>query len=903
MLYIRRIKAVDAKVSPVRINPVSIFLHSDYKFGRVETFTAVREIMGGDIVLTDGADRFHRFFSYLLKLLLLFAAHYLSGRAGTHLGLVHSTVVIWIPAGIALFGIFTCGYRYFPAIFLGSFLVSYSIDIPLEAALALSAGSTSTTLLSAYLLKKSNFSPRFGRVSDVALFFAVSLMLCPGINALIAAFAFYESGRATPEILAQVATGWWLSNGFGVFTICPLLFVWKDKTPITITKRHFVEILLLSLCVACVGMLVFHGDFAALRKQTFFLRPHSFFPFFVWSALRFRQRGATLISLVTIAMVLASVFYGELPYPTLSQANNLGYLLTFFSMLGLTTLLLAAAVSQNSTSIQTLSAKEGHLRKREAEFRAIFELSGAGHCQVDPVSGRFMRVNSKLCDIFGYEPYELQELTQLDLIVAEDRAAADEQIKSLVSGASSETNSEKRYVRKDGRVIWVWEIATAVRDEAGAMIRILAVIQDITDRKLWEQKLKTAKEAADNANISKSQFLANMSHEIRTPLGAILGFNEFSLDPEQTFEERIASAHKIKLNGELLLRIIDDILDLSKIEAGKLETRVSHIHLSKLIEDIGVILKFKAKENGVKLRVLSEGKIPAHVSSDPVRLRQIFINVVGNAIKFSENGSVDVTLKYIDGLGPLGAKLRVLVKDSGIGMTAEQTIGIFQPFYQADPTMTRRYGGTGLGLLLSRRFARALGGDLTLVETHPSAGSTFCFEISCGAVPEDDFYELREDDKTLRTPVQTSNAPERKSANPDQTGILKDVKVLVVDDALDNRILFTRFLERAGATVQHAENGREGVALAENNDYDVLLIDIQMPIMDGFEATSLLRSRGYDKPILALTAHAMKEDRNRCLEAGCDDHISKPVDGRALVASVYDHVHRRRKDRGPVVPL
>ena len=491
-------------------------------------------------------------------------------------------------------------------------------------------------------------------------------------------------------------------------------------------------------------------------------------------------------------------------------------------------------------------------------------------------------------------------MVQMQLIAPEDRAAANEQIKSLVSGVIRETNSEKRYVRKDGSWIWVWEIATAVRDETGAIQRLLAVIQDITDRKLWEQRLKSAKEAADNANISKSQFLANMSHEIRTPLGAILGFNEFSLDPEQSYQDRVTCAQKIKLNGELLLRIIDDVLDLSKIEAGKLETRISHIHMPTLIEDIEGILKFKATENGVKLRIASDGKIPVYLDSDPVRLRQIFINVVGNAIKFSERGSVDVTLKYIDGAMHSPGRLRVMVKDSGIGMTPEQTIGIFQPFYQADPSMTRRYGGTGLGLVLSRRFARALGGDLTLVETHPHAGSTFCFEISCGPVDKDQFYEMRDENNVTPTPSpKTASVPPLVGGTADQSGLLNNIRILVVDDALDNRILFKRFLERAGATVQHAENGLEGVILAEKNEYDILLIDIQMPIMDGFEATSLLRSKGFNKPILALTAHAMKEDRNRCLEVGCDDHISKPVDGHALVASVYDHVRLKHKEHPP----
>lgn len=832
----------------------------------------------------------HPIVVYLFNLFLLLAIYYIAARIGMELGVVNRVTIIWVPAGLSLFAIYKFGYRYGPAIFLGSLLITISNNLPTNTGVALSVGATCITSLSAYLLRRFKFSSKMDRVSDVAIFFGVSLMLCPALNALIGALSFYWGGLISPDGIFSMTSSWWMSNAFGVYTLCPLLFVWSEKFQFTFTKRQYFEACLLCTCVVVAGFLVLGGDFVELRKQTFFFRPHFFFPFFIWSALRFGQRGVTLLSLTMIVSVLCSVLIGDLPYPTLSLAHNFGYLMTFFSLLGVSSLFLGASVRQNKTSIASLSSKESRLRKREAEFRAIFEYSGAGHCQLDPVSGYFMRVNNKFCEILGYSTEELQSKTQFDLVHQDDNWESSRLFHKLITGDVSRLDGEKRYVRKDGSVIWVWEVATSIRDEGGVILRILSVIQDITERKLWEEELRRAKESADHANMSKSLFLANMSHEIRTPLGAILGFNEFAFEPEQPVADRLAGASKIKQNGELLLRIIDDVLDLSKVEAGTLETHVGSIDLPKMIDDLESMLRFKAKENGVDLRLSSAGKIPMFITSDALRLRQICINVVGNAIKFSERGRVEICFKFISGNTTTDNRLQVVVKDSGIGMTAEQAANIFQPFYQADPSMTRRYGGTGLGLSLSRRFARALGGDLRLIETTLKQGSTFCFEIPCGGVSQTDFFELK-NANNLGALIPKKPMDQRVGAANDPGGLLKDIRVLVIDDALDNRILFRRFLERAGATVEHAENGLEGVKLVEKNEFDILLIDIQMPIMDGYEATSLLRSKGFQKPILALTAHAMKEDRDRCLDAGCDDHISKPVDVNSLIASVHRYVY------------
>ena len=403
---------------------------------------------------------------------------------------------------------------------------------------------------------------------------------------------------------------------------------------------------------------------------------------------------------------------------------------------------------------------------------------------------------------------------------------------------------------------------------------------DIEDRKRIEQELRQAKEAADQSSRVKSAFLANMSHEIRTPLGAILGFSELLVTTDQTSQDRQESLEVITRNGRLLSNIINDILDLTKVESGRLEVERLPVALVPLFEETRSSLSLLAAEKGISLSVSFADHLPDTIITDPLRLKQILINIIGNAIKFTAQGGVHVNVRFRAGQGETDV-LVIEVKDSGKGLNEVEIGKLFCAFSQADASTTRKFGGTGLGLVLSRQLARALGGDVQLVESRVADGSLFTVEVDAGL-------------RAWKIPPRPIDRLATSPAIPKEGKLLDGIKVLVVEDARDNQLLMSRILKIDGATFEIAENGVIGVEKALANDFDVVLMDVQMPVMDGFEAMLELRRVGYAKPIIALTAHAMREDRERCLALGFNDHMSKPVDRNKLRDYIIQYASYRQ---------
>jgi two-component system, sensor histidine kinase len=454
---------------------------------------------------------------------------------------------------------------------------------------------------------------------------------------------------------------------------------------------------------------------------------------------------------------------------------------------------------------------------------------------------------------------------------------------------------EVRIQKHDGD--WRWHWVHAVPDLRGhEVLSWVGTCTDIHDRKMSEERLVDAQQQAVSANLAKSYFLANMSHEIRTPMSAILGFTELLLNPKQNESERQHAISTIHRNGKQLLNVIDEILDISKIEAGRLEVEIIEFNLIDLLYDIKSLLAIKTEEKELNLEFTLETKIPERIMSDPTRIRQILTNIVSNAIKFTEKGSVNVKVSWDDDLLTKRGTLNIEVEDTGVGIKEDQVDRLFQPFAQVDSSTTRLFGGTGLGLALSQKLAEALGGNVTLAYTRVEVGSTFKIQLRATPVEDcawvDGFKNIEFDAEAY--------ANEKIEINSDS---LKGLKILLVEDAPDNQTIIGMFLSAAGAQMDFADNGYEGISKASEKNYDIILMDIQMPKMDGYEATRILRKKGFDIPIIALTAHALIEERVRCLKVGCSEHFTKPVDSEKLISLISRLVTKHRLNAQKEVTL
>lgn len=809
-----------------------------------------------------------RSISYWLKGIGVIAAYFVSSEVGY---LFSTTAIgvspVWPPTGVALVVVLLYGYRFLPWIFVGAICAHATVPFPTVALLGSSLGNTLEAATGAWLIRKFISSPThpMDRPLDLAKFVILAPILSTMVSATFGIASLSLTGATQWKDFPFLWGVWWLGDMFGDLVVAPFLLAWAQPLPRLIRDRRWEALLLLG--VVSVSAALYFGPWipasvSALPLQHIFALP------LLWATLRFGQHGATTTVLILASLAAWGTAQGRGPFATGDFLTSLHVLQTFIAL---------ASVS----SLSVASVRRAHqmaelaLRNSEALYHSLVENLPLNIFQKD-LRGRFVYANRHLCHLLARRPSEIVGRTSHDVYPKDlaDKFSANDQ---TVIREQRVVETVEEHFSGSGRA-FVQVVKSPVRDSEGKLVGILGAFWDVTERQRSESQLREAKLAADAANLAKSKFLANMSHEMRTPLGAIQGFVELLAAPGLADAERLHSVQRIKRSVRNLTELIDDILDLSKIEAGKLRIERRSFTLLPELGDVYSMLRHQADSKRLSFRFQFGGAIPRLVESDPARLRQILLNVVGNAIKFTQSGGV--TVDIFVRAQPAKSKawhLVFMITDSGCGIAPDQQSQLFQPFVQADSSMTRRYGGTGLGLILSRRLARALGGDVGLSHSIPGQGSTFVVHLDPGPLDPAQMVEQVTESHLL--------GPPQPAAPPIQQ-TLTGLKVLLAEDVPDNQELVRFFLASSGAIVDIVGNGAEALQRATESQYDIILMDIQMPVLDGYAATKQLREMGYQGSIVALTAHAMREDRQRCYDAGCDGYLSKPFSRDTLVEVV-----------------
>ena len=565
-------------------------------------------------------------------------------------------------------------------------------------------------------------------------------------------------------------------------------------------------------------------------------------------------------------------------------------------------------------------------QRNETQFRELADATPVMVWATDP-RGEVFYVNAEWLGFTGRSSeWEFGQGWRKSLH-EDDRDRQAEEFRAAFD-AQNPFDSTYRLRRRDGMYRWITSRGVPRFSESGEFLGYIGGAIDIHDRKIAEdilrmtrdeladtnRSLESARAAAESANRTKSEFLANMSHEIRTPMTAMLGYTELLWeegDLARAPAHRVEAIRAIQRNGAHLLQVINDILDISKIEAGLLSVERVATSPMRIVEETISLMRLRAAGKNLALTVTCDVPIPETIPSDPVRLRQILMNLISNAIKFTEKGGVSLTVG-LDRKDPTTPVLQVSVKDTGIGISSEHADKLFQAFAQADNSVTRRFGGTGLGLHISQRLARMLHGDIT-VRSEVAVGSTFTLTLPTGPL---DGVRLVDPANTIvdgaAHPAPSSTSPTTRDASPlpsADRGALAHCRILFAEDGLDNQRIIAFHLRKAGADVTIVDNGRKAVetltidgtfagTLRDPPPVDLILLDMQMPEVDGYTAARTLRSRGFRRPIIALTAHAMSEDREKCLKAGCDEYLTKPINRDKLI----DTVRHWTPDRVPTAP-
>lgn len=822
-------------------------------------------------------------FHYIFRLALLALAYAVTAKIIlNYFAANHVVSIIWPPSGIALAALMLGGNKYWPGICIGAVIGNTlgGAGAPLFVNLGIGVGNSLEALTAFWLLTHYRQTGIDWDYPRDYLNLAIIGSLCSLISAAIGVSMLYLANIVSADMFLPSFIRWWQGDILGIIIICPLITLFTKVTERVLSKELYLHIIFCFGLAFLLGQAIFLGWFDQLLAV--YAKPFWMFLFVTWVAVAFGKRGVLLLVCMVMIQALSGIFSGvELPYyPDLStveiKLKSLWIYLIALTIVGMAPALIINARRRIEQDLQ------------ESEERWKFALEGSGDGVWDwDITSHKVLLSAYFMRMYGHDGESIEASPEAwsVLVHPDDMEQVLADFDEHLSGKSPYYHNEHRVRCSDGTYKWILDRGMVVRHDAkGAPLRMVGTHSDISDRKHAEaqllevnanlearviartKELESAKEVAESATKAKTEFLANMSHEIRTPISSMLGMSHLVLSTDLNEKQR-DYIEKIQLSGKQLLALVDDVLDFSKLDAGKMVLEKTDFNIDAVVESIQTLFSQPAANKGLEIIFDVDSRIDKNLHGDSLRLGQILINYVSNAIKFSSQGKITVRVFAIASSN-IDCLLRFEVKDQGIGIAADMRKKLFASFQQADMSIRRKYGGTGLGLAICRRLAEIMGGEVGF-DSQPGKGSLFWFTARLAR------------SSVLATDHALANG-EAEQVVQDSSGngsSLRGARILLAEDNLFNQQVTRELLELSGALVSVANNGQEALKHLKEGKYDCVLMDIQMPVMDGLEATRAIRAAPElrDNLVIAMTANAWSEDRERCLAVGMNDFLSKPV--------------------------
>jgi two-component system CheB/CheR fusion protein len=757
---------------------------------------------------------------------------------------------VWPPAGIALAAILLFGPPVIPGITLGAFVVNATADEPLATAAGIAIGNTLEAVTAALLLARFRFRRALERMRDVLVFVLLAVLASTTVAATVGVISLCAGGVQPWPAFVDLWVTWWIGDAMGVLIVAPLILVWVTEPPHEWGRARILEGAILLAALIAVSALIFRTP-EAHHAGT--LMPYQIFPFVIWGALRFRLIGATTVTFVAAALAIWSTVGGHGPFALRTAHESLIMLQLFEGVLATTGLLLASAISERASALARAAAEYDRLRTSEERLRLALMTGRMGVWDWDIASGT-VTWSPGMEGIAGIEPGTFGGTMDafMSLLHPDDRG----RVRLAITRALEDTgdyDEELRVVGADRAVRWTVAKGTVIRDPQGKPMRMLGVAIEVTERRRLEDALRERAGELADADRRKDEFLAMLAHELRNPLAPLSNALHLLRMPGADRERFLEMAER---QVRLLARLVDDLLDVSRITQGKITLRKESVLLGEVISQAVDTVRPEIESRSQSL-TLSLPPQPLCVEADPARLSQVFANLLSNASKYTPaGGAIWLTAE------PIGNEIAIRVRDSGVGLSPDLLPHVFDLFVQADVSLERARGGLGIGLTVVRRLVEMHAGRVEAHSAGTGQGSEFIVHL-----PYTEVSDL-----------------ERWPDAPRTATVAGPLKVLVVEDNRDGAETLASILELWGHEVMLAFDGAAALDTAERFEPDVILSDIGLPGMNGFDLARQLRKHpAFGRVVLiAMSGYGREEDKRRAMEAGFDHHLVKPPDLAAL---------------------